>query len=298
MTIKHLVISGGGPTGLLAYGAVSHLAKKDFWKLSDIKSIYGCSIGAYMGVVISLGYEWEWLDDYFIKRPWEKLAASAAMHLTDIYEKKAIINDLFLSGAILPLLRAKELSETITLKELYDYNSIDIHMYSTNINTSILTNVDISHTTHPDLLLITALQMTMAFPLVFKPVCADEACYVDGGLLNNYPLNDCLVQQKCNCDEILAFKNIYKNLHLTQNITEKSSIFEFFFTIIRKMQMTINTDTEQNEENIKYIMHCNIDELTRFDKWAEAISSKEMRKEVIENGANQADLFMQKCLNA
>lgn len=88
MTIKHLVISGGGPTGFLSYGVASYLAKKDFWKLEDIKSIYGCSIGAYMGVVLSLGYEWEWLDDYFIKRPWEKLAASSAIKFTDINEKK------------------------------------------------------------------------------------------------------------------------------------------------------------------------------------------------------------------
>jgi hypothetical protein len=39
MTIKHIVISGGGPTGLLSYGALRCLAKENFWKLADITSI-------------------------------------------------------------------------------------------------------------------------------------------------------------------------------------------------------------------------------------------------------------------
>ena len=55
--IKHLVISGGGPSGLLTYGAASYLARQGFWSIENIESIYGCSIGAYMGVVFSLGYD-------------------------------------------------------------------------------------------------------------------------------------------------------------------------------------------------------------------------------------------------
>ena len=54
----------------------------------------------------------------------------------------------------------------------------------------ILKKVDLSHTTHPDLPLIKALQMTMCFPIMFQPICYGDDCYVDGGLLNNFPLND------------------------------------------------------------------------------------------------------------
>ena len=128
MTIKHLVLSGGGPTGLITYGAISHLAKKGFWHLKDIESIYGCSIGGYMGVFCTMGYNWEWLDDYFIKRPWEKLAASSAISLMNVYEAKGLVNEHFFTDAIIPLLHAKDLSEHITLAEFYAYNKIDIHV--------------------------------------------------------------------------------------------------------------------------------------------------------------------------
>jgi len=290
MTIKHLVLSGGGPSGVLAYGIASQLAKKNFWCLADIQSIYGCSIGAYMGVVLSLGYEWTWLDDYFIKRPWEKLIAASTTHLIDIYEKKCLLNEHFFTDAITPLLRAKDLSETITLHDFYLSNKIDIHMYATNINGKRLEKIDLSHKTHPDLPLVKALSMTMAFPILFQPICDAENCYIDGGLLNNFPLNDCINQQKCETDEILGFKNIWQNVK--HAITEKSSIFDFFLVLMKKMQASIDSEPEQAD--IKYTVHCVLDDLASFDKWAETLKNEELRKNIIEKGYAQADLFLAK----
>jgi predicted acylesterase/phospholipase RssA len=284
MTIKHLVLSGGGPSGVLAYGIASQLAKKNFWCLTDIKSIYGCSIGAYMGVVLSLGYEWEWLDDYFIKRPWDKLIAASTTHLIDIYEKKCLLNEHFFTDAITPLLRAKDLSETITLHDFYLSNNIDIHMYATNINGKRLEKVDISHKTHPDLPLVKALSMTMAFPILFQPICDAEFCYIDGGLLNNFPLNDCINQQNCETDEILGFKNIWQSVKYA--ITEKSSIFDYFLILMKKMQASIDTEPEQVD--IKYTVHCLLDDLASFEKWSETLKSEELRKNIIEKGYAQA----------
>jgi len=288
MTIKHLVISGGGPSGLMAYGIASRLAKKDFWNLANIKSIYGCSIGAYMGVIFSLGYEWEWLDDYFIKRPWEKLIAASTTRIIDIYEKKCLINEHFFIEAITPLLRAKDLSDTITLKELYDYNKIEIHMYATNINGYLLDKVDLSYISYPDLSLIKALRMTMSFPIIFEPIYIDDACYIDGGLMNNFPLNDCIDQQKCEEDEILAFKNNWKKSN--HCINEKSSIIDFFMVLIKKMHETI--DSEKDQPKTKYTIHCLIEDLSTFDKWTETLKSEEMRRTILEKGYAQAELFL------
>jgi predicted acylesterase/phospholipase RssA len=289
--IKHLVISGGGPTGLLTYGVAAQLAKKDFWHLKDIKSIYGCSIGAYMGVVFSLGYDWEWLDDYFIKRPWEKLAATSTLRFIDMYEKKSVLNEDFLQEAIRPLLRAKELPEEVTLAEFYAFNNIDIHMYATNINSDRLTKIDISHTTHPQLSLIKALQITQAVPILFPPILfGEEQCYVDGGLLNNFPLNDCLQQQECQPAEVLAFKNMWKNTK--QTVDTASSMFDFFFVLMKKMQASLDTEPEQAEHKVDSIVRCRIDDLASFDKWSEALASEEMRKSIVEKGMAQADQFL------
>ena len=73
MTIKHIVICGGGPTGFLSYGALKRLHEKEIWNKKDIETIYGSSIGGVMGILINLAHSWEALSDYLIKRPWIKV---------------------------------------------------------------------------------------------------------------------------------------------------------------------------------------------------------------------------------
>ena len=294
--IKHLVISGGGPAGFLTYGALRYTAQKEIWNLNEIKSIYGCSVGAFFGVIVSLGYDWEWLDDYFIKRPWEKLINISAL---TFFEKKGLLDEKFIEESIAVLLSAKDLNVNITLKELYEHNKIEIHMYTTNINTSIIEKVDISYKTHPDLSVIKALNMSMCYPFLFKPVCMNEnECYIDGGLLNNYPLNDCIKQQQIVDesqadleedikDEILAFKNIWvadeKSKYI---ITEESSVVDFLLVLMRKMHCSI--DTERHQTEIKNTIKCYIEGLDGLPQWLEALSNEEMRKSLIEKGAEHA----------
>ena len=64
--IKHLVLSGGGPTGFLTYGAARYLSQQNFWSMNSVESIYGTSIGAFFGIILSLGLPWNYLDDYLI----------------------------------------------------------------------------------------------------------------------------------------------------------------------------------------------------------------------------------------
>ena len=73
MVIKHIVICGGGPTGLLSYGALKYLAQQGFWTHDNVETIYGTSVGALIGAMLCLKHEWTTLDDYLIKRPWEKV---------------------------------------------------------------------------------------------------------------------------------------------------------------------------------------------------------------------------------
>lgn len=288
--VKHIVISGGGPSGLFTYGAARYLSKKEFWNLHDIESIYGCSIGSFVGVVISLGYDWDWLDDYFIKRPWNKIASLNALSFIEAFNQKGLFGEKIIEDALLPLLTAKDIKSSITMKELYEFNGIDIHMYTTNINSEHISKIDMSHTTHPELPLLKALYRSMAYPFLFKPVCDNEDnCFIDGGLLNNYPLNDCINQKKCNTDEILAFKNIWKN-DINDYVNENSSLLDFMVILIKKMQASI--DTESKQEHTKYTVNCLLDELSGFNNWYKALHNEEYRKFIIENGYSQAEIFL------
>ena len=289
MVIKHIVISGGGPTGFITYGAAKHLAKEAFWKLDDIESIYGCSIGAYMGVILSLGYDWDWLDDYFIKRPWDKVIGITPISIFDSLITRGIIGEKFIKDSLEPLLTAKELSINITLKELYEFNGIDIHIYSTNINTENIEKVDISYKTHPDLSLIKSICMSTAFPVMFQPIIDNKnGCYIDGGILNIFPLNDCLKQKDCDENEILAFKNVW--IDEETNVTNESTMMEYISIMLRKIQKYICTEDKQ--PIIKNTVRCLIKNLTNVKSWMNAMSTPEMRLQLIETGIQQAKIFI------
>lgn len=288
MTIKHMVLSGGGPAGFLTYGAARHLAKSDFWSLQNIETIYGTSIGSYMGVVFSLGYEWDWLDDYFIKRPWDKLVELNPLTFFEIYQTKGLLNADFIKETISPLFTAKELSPDITMKELFEYNHISIHIYTTEINGYHLEKVCLSHESHPDLPVITALAMSMAYPFAFAPVCIDDKCYIDGGLMNNYPLRDCIEETKCEMNEILSFKNIWVLDECKVN--DDSNAFEFLLVILRKMNRHIGTEEEQGE--IQNTVRCTVEDLDGLPAWLNALSTEALRKKLIERGEIQAKIFL------
>ena len=293
--IKHIVISGGGPTGLYSFGAIQHLAKEGFWDIKNIKSIYGCSIGSYIAIILSLNYDWELLNDYFIKRPWNKINSLNSISYIDAFTQLGLFDEKIITEMINPLLTAKDLSISITLKELYEYNNIDIHLYSTNINTPGFTKVDISYKTHPELSVVKALSMSMAYPFIFKPVFIGEDCFIDGGLLNNYPVNDCIAQNECSEEEILAFKNVWINNNNNNNnnnnkISEQSSIINYFIVIMKKMQAEISTENMQKD--IKYTVKCLIEDLNDIQSWINAISSEQTRINLIKKGEHYAKLFL------
>tara|TARA_Y100000768_G_C23948891_1_gene669094 strand:- start:626 stop:1498 length:873 start_codon:yes stop_codon:yes gene_type:complete len=287
MTIKHLVFSGGGPIGLISYGAAKQLNIKNYWHLKDIESIYGTSVGAYMGILISLGYEWDWIDDYFIKRPWKKIIDVEIITLLEAYNKKGLLGQKFINDIIVPLLEAKSLTKNVTFKELYEFNNIEIHIYSTEINGDSMTKIDISYISHPNLEVITGLAMSMAFPFIFTPVLEKDKCYVDGGLLNNFPINDCLHNNK-EQSEILGFDIIVPGVE--NNIAEESTIINYLIVLLKKMKQEIDLNILQ--PNLKNIINCKVNNMNGFKAWIDLLEEEELRMQIIKDGSKIADDFL------
>jgi len=296
MTIKHMVISGGGPSGFVAYGAIKQLAIQKFLDISNLETFYASSVGAVLGVVITLGYEWEWLDDYFIKRPWNKILEIDPAILMNSFNEKGIYGIEIHEKLLEPLLTAKNLSPKITLKEYYEYNKIDFHIFTSDLNKTIPMSIDMSYKTHPNVQLVKAIYMSAAFPFLFKPLCENGSCFIDGGLLNNYPLQNCIDNIKnnngtVNVDEIIAFKKI-SSTHTT-TISDDTNVLEYGLEMFRKMHVAILKDSESKNNNIKYTIECGVND-TSFKSWWNIFSTENGRKEVISDGEILADKFIER----
>lgn len=87
-TIKHLVISGGGPTIIQTLGAIQYLFEHNFIDIDNIQSIYGTSAGALLGTILCLRLEWDDITDYIIKRPWNEVFPINVKSIFDSYTKK------------------------------------------------------------------------------------------------------------------------------------------------------------------------------------------------------------------
>jgi predicted acylesterase/phospholipase RssA len=292
MSIKHLVICGGGPLGFSFLGAIEKLNEEKFLEMDKIESIYGTSIGSIIGAFICLKYDWETLVKYVIERPWHDAIKVTAKQIFDSYYNKGLFNKKVAEIIFKPLLEAKELSINVTLKEFYEYSKIDLHIFTFELNK--FETIELSHTTHPTLCLLEALTMSSSLPGMFMPIIQDDKCYLDGGVMCNYPINEC-VRDHPNKDEILGIK-IYFNKQCTftnLKVTSESSLLEYIICLSVKSMHFIREHSKL--EHIDNIVKCTIDyNPLSLDFMTSAINDKEVRRELYKKGHEYALEFLKR----
>uniref|UniRef100_A0A6C0HVF5 PNPLA domain-containing protein n=1 Tax=viral metagenome TaxID=1070528 RepID=A0A6C0HVF5_9ZZZZ len=229
--IKHLVISGGGPRGFIFYGILKELYNNGFWKLEDIETMYGTSIGSLLSVILCLNYDWDTIDDYFIKRPWQNIFKFNMYTIVDSFQKRGFFSINIFKESFIPLFKGKDISMDITLQEFYDLNGIELHIFATEINRYEL--IDFSYKTHGNYKVIDVVYYSCSLPIIFSPILQNDLCYCDGGLILNYPLEKCL-KNGANKDEILGIKITIDDTNIFK-INENSSIFDYIFYLITKI---------------------------------------------------------------
>jgi predicted acylesterase/phospholipase RssA len=285
MTIKHLVIPGGGPTGIQALGALQHLEQNGFWNINDIETIYATSAGAILTVLICLKFDWQTINDYIIKRPWHDVYQIKVNQIFEAFSKKGLFDKNIAEIFYKPFFQAKDISMGITLKEFFEYTKIEIHLFTLEINHFEI--VDLSYKTHPDLPVLTAIQMSSAIPVLISPVCIDDKCYVDGGVACNYPINQCILRAD-NINEIFGLRNKYIT-NRDDTVNGESTILEYIMNFISKLINNITLRTEEQKIPNELIHETEIMNLSNIQS---TISSKETRQQLIESGIETAKIFL------
>jgi NTE family protein len=288
--IKHIVISGGSVWGFSAFGIIYQAISSGFLHMDDIESIYGTSVGALIGMATSLKIDHNTLKDYLINRPWEHVCKKSVGSVLEVFDSKGLICKTFFIEFFSPLLKSVDLDVTVTMKELYEYNKIDYHIYVTELNSFTL--VDVSHKTHPDWLLIDAVWASCSIPLLFTPMIVDNACYIDGGFFLNYPISKCIENVE-NIDEILGISlgNNDSSVNPTISIHAESSIFDLLNVLLNRVINNIDFFSNDKSSIIPYGIHFFSKETT-IDYCLQVLYSKDHRHDLIYNGMNT---FKEKC---
>jgi len=285
MTIKHLVLPGGGPVIIQILAALQELEHQGFLDIHNIESIYGTSAGAIMGVILALNFDWETVNDYIIKRPWHEVFPINIQNIIESYKKRGIFDEKTVEKCFKPLFDAKDVPLDINLQDFYQLTKIELHMFAFEVNE--YKTIDISYKTHPTLPLLTAVQMTAALPILMAPVCLDGMCIMDGGVASNYPLHYCIESGKP-IDEILGFRNNYSNVATV--VDEDSTLFDYVLSFIYKAIFKLRTDLTQ--PSIKHEIIFDTSYLT-LEILKNALSSVDARRELFDKGKQSANNFLE-----
>ena len=87
MTIKHIVITGGGHIGISSLGILTETYRKKIWDKKNIESIWGTSSGSMIAVMLCLKMDFETINKYTLERPWNFISVTTEKIINIINEK-------------------------------------------------------------------------------------------------------------------------------------------------------------------------------------------------------------------
>ena len=178
-----LVLGGGGAKGAATVGALKYVEKSGV----PIDMVVGTSIGSIVGGMYSLGYRHEQLDSLFRTQQWVNMFAGSLMG-------DSIVN-VFRNNM------GGEYSQV-------DFDNLPTPFRCVAVDINKMRQVVLKQGD-----LAQAMRASMAIPVVFKPVKIDGMQLVDGGVLNNLPVD---VARDMGADYVIA-------VDLTVNKHENSS---------------------------------------------------------------------------
>jgi predicted acylesterase/phospholipase RssA len=276
--IKHIVISGGGVSIFTSYGVLKESHQSGFWKLENIQTIYGTSAGAILGFIILLGFDWKVLDDYFILRPWQNVFKIDVLTIMNSFQKRGILDIRAIEGIIDPLLLAKDMETTITLKELYEKTGIEFHVFTSEMEN--FCGLDVSYKTHPHWKISEAIYSSCCLPCLFSPFMKEGKTYIDGGMFSNYPTHPCY-QSGAKKEEIFGLCNTVKD-PFEKTLTNESTLFDFIMDLLFRMFYKISNQ-ENTPDVLPHEIMLEISMVSIYDIYL-ATSDIKQREHLIEKG--------------
>jgi NTE family protein len=209
----NLVLSGGGARGIAHLGVVKAMQEAGF----KIQAISGVSSGAIVGAFIAKGMAPDEILDIAIRT--KGFSITRPPFSLGLFNKKNMVQVL-----------SKYFEKT-------SFSDLDIPLYvsATNINTS---NTD--YFTSGNLLM--SLVASSALPLLFAPVHLNGYQYVDGGFINNLPVEPFL-------------NDPLPRIGVSVNMLKEEEVLTSTLKIVeRAIQIAVNKTVEQRKQHFDFII--------------------------------------------
>lgn len=223
-----LVLGGGGAKGAAAVGVLKEIEASGV----PVDMVVGTSIGSIVGAMYCLGYSAEELDSLFRSQDWvgmgigSLLGDSISGTFRNLIERAPACGGGAAAHASTPNIdaAAQKIAPCPYLSDSLHFDALPIPFRCVAVDVRKRAEVVLDEGS-----LATALRASMAIPLVFKPVRAGGQMLVDGGVLNNLPVD---VARAMGADVVIA-------VDLTVNHHDGDETIPFFRPDLRKYRENV-----------------------------------------------------------
>lgn len=183
--ITHLVLSGGGINGFASLGALSYLEKHNQIKTSELRVVAGSSVGAIIGLLLVCNYMPNEIYQNIMKEDMTEYFQPSLDYLVD---HLGFDTGVRFVNKIKSMLLLKKINPEITFLKLYNLTKRKLIITATCLNTQTVKYFDYIQT--PNYKVVDVVRASFSVPILFTTVKGDNNNhYVDGGLLDNFPLH-------------------------------------------------------------------------------------------------------------
>lgn len=184
LSFNNLVLSSGGMNGLVILGALNFIHSIN--KLDNIKNYVGCSIGSLISLLLVIGLTPFEINQLVIDIKNEK--DFSHFDIQNLLSNFGVYSHQKLKDIISSIVMTK-LDFIPTMKELYEMTE---KTFTCVIFNYTKYNIEYAtHLTHPNVSCVDIVTASCCIPLIFDPVKINDDLYIDGGVLDPFPINYC-----------------------------------------------------------------------------------------------------------
>jgi predicted acylesterase/phospholipase RssA len=180
-----LVLSGGGVRGISYVGCFIELEKRNL--LKRVNEILAVSCGAMFGFAFSIGYSPNELKEFVEKFDFTLMQDVEPELVFDFLENYGIDSTANFERLLESILKHKGFSTNLTFNQHYNITNFRFRCFATNLYNCEYTEFSYKET--PKLRIIDAILASSCVPGYFIPKEINNVLYVDGGIVNNFPID-------------------------------------------------------------------------------------------------------------
>ncbi len=272
-----LVLSGGGAKGLAHIGALKVIEESGV----RIDYIGGTSMGAIIGSLYASGYSAKQLDSIFSQTDFSTLIQDdIPRSAKTFYEKKeaekyalVLPFDKFKIGFPSGLSKGQNVYNLLSkltshVSTISDFSKLPIPFFCVATNVESGKEVILDHGYLPR-----AVTASGALPSLFSPVVIDDKVLIDGGVVNNYPINE--VRAK-GMDIIIG-------VDVQDSLKTRDKLSSAFDVLVQINNYRTIRDMIEKRKNTDIYIHPNIDDFS--------VVSFDEGKNIVESGVVAANSF-------